>query len=362
MNRDTSQGSTRSIVEMGEAAAKPILVALQRGQAGHVPVWLMRQAGRYLPEYREIRTKAGGFLELCFSPELAAEVTLQPVRRFGLDAAILFSDILVVPFALGQEVRFAEGEGPLLDPIESAAELDRLGKVGDLDRLGPVYETVERVASSLPRGAALIGFAGAPWTVASYMIEGRGTRDFAAVKAWAFAHEPLFARLIDLLVEATSVHLIRQIKAGADLVQIFDSWAGALTESEVERWCITPISAIVRRVKAACPGTPVIGFPRGIGMLYRRFVERTGVDGIGIDPAIPLDWAAAELQPLATVQGNLDPELLAAGGAGMRAAATRILERLGGGPFIFNLGHGVTQQTPPGHVAELVDLVHRWRG
>jgi uroporphyrinogen decarboxylase len=335
--------------------------ALARGRLDRVPIWLMRQAGRYLPEYRKVREKAGGFLELCFTPELAVEVTLQPVRRFGLDAAILFSDILVVPHALGQKVRFSEGEGPLVEAIKGESDVERLNFSADLSRIEPVYETVARVAGELNGETALIGFAGAPWTVASYMIEGGSTRDFSGVKHWAHAHEALFARLIDLLVDATSIHLIRQIAAGVDAVQIFDSWASALDADELERWSIAPTAAIVARVKQRFPKTPVIGFPRGIGTHMVGYVERTGVDAISVDQGIALDWAAAALQPIAAVQGNLDPELLVAGGAAMAEAATRILETLGRGPFVFNLGHGIAQNTPPDHVAALVELVHRWR-
>jgi uroporphyrinogen decarboxylase len=355
------QGPSRPIVEPASVGKKPIVDALRRRRVERVPIWLMRQAGRYLPEYRKVRARAGGFLELCFTPELAAEVTMQPVRRFGLDAAILFSDILVVPYALGQKVRFSEGEGPVLESIGSESDFRRLKDTVDLSSIEPVYETVARVASALAENITLIGFAGAPWTVASYMIEGGSTRDFSRVKLWAREHETLFVRLIDLLVAATSAHLIRQIEAGADAVQIFDSWASALDEDELVRWSIAPTAEIVARVKERCPGTPVIGFPRAIGKRMVEYVARTGVDAISIDQGSALDWAAAALQPIATVQGNLDPELLVAGGAAMETAATRILETLGRGPFIFNLGHGIAQNTPPDHVAMLVDLVHRWR-
>lgn len=321
----------------------------------------MRQAGRYLPEYREVREKAGGFLELCFTPALAAEVTLQPVRRFGMDAAILFSDILVVPYALGQEVRFSEGEGPLLDPIQDERGLARLDLETLETRLSPVFETIGRVAEALSPETCLIGFAGAPWTVASYMIEGKTTRDFNATKVWAFAHNNVFEGLMNLLVEATVTYLVRQAEAGAEVLQIFDSWAGVLAEAEFERWCIEPVARIVRGVKVACPGIPIIGFPRGAGAGYARFVMQTGLDGVSLDSSVPLAWAANELQPRATLQGNLDPALLMVGGEALRAGARRILEAWGRGPFIFNLGHGVMQQTPPENVATLVELVHGWR-
>jgi uroporphyrinogen decarboxylase len=341
-----------------QTGAKPLLQALRGERAVRPPIWLMRQAGRYLPEYREVRAKAGGFLELCFAPVLAAEVTLQPVRRFGVDAAILFSDILVIPWALGQGVRFAEGEGPVLDPVRDEADLARLRLEGFEDRLAPVFETIGRVAEALPEEAALIGFAGAPWTVASYMIEGGTTRDFGTVKLWAFEHEALFARLLALLVDASAEYLIRQVEAGAEVLQIFDSWAGALAETEFRRWCIEPCAEIVRRVRAACPETPIIGFPRGAGLGYADFVARTGVQGVSLDTSVPLAWAAEALQKHATLQGNLDPSLLAVGGVPMERGVRRILEAWNDGPFIFNLGHGVMQQTPPDNVAVLVSLVH----
>lgn len=348
----------KSIVE---AANKPLLNALWRKPVPHAPIWLMRQAGRYLPEYREVRAKAGGFLELCFDPKLACEVTVQPVRRFGLDAAILFSDILVVPLGLGQAVRFTEGEGPALDPIVDERGLKALDTVRLHERLAPVYETVARVAEVLPKETALIGFAGAPWTVASYMIEGGTSRDFSIVKAWAFRNPHLFNRLLSLLVDATAAYLIRQVEAGAEVLQIFDSWAGALAETEFTAWSIDPITEIVRRVKANHPSVPIIGFPRGCGHGYKPFVEATGVNGIGLDPSVPLDWAVRELQRRVTLQGNLDPSLLLVGGDAMRREAMRILDAWGQASFIFNLGHGVMQPTPPEHVAELVKIVHGWR-
>ncbi len=340
---------------------KPLVRVLNRERLTRPPLWLMRQAGRYLPEYRELRARAGGFLEMCLRPELAAEATFQPIRRFALDAAILFSDILVVPYALGQAVTFSEGEGPLLDPVCNAAGLARLGVANLQRRLAPVYEAVERVATALPVETALIGFAGAPWTVASYMVEGGMSRDFVAVKSWALGRPQEFSELVDLLVEATVEHLIAQVRAGAEVLQLFDSWAGALSEAEFERWCVEPVREIVRRLATACPGVPIIGFPRGAGLGYRGFIERTGVQAVGLDPAVPLLWAARELQPRCALQGNLDPALLVVGGAPLRRQAERILEAWGQGPFIFNLGHGVLPTTPPEHVAELVELVRAWR-
>ena len=341
---------------------KAIVRVLEGQRLARPPVWLMRQAGRYLPEYRAARERAGGFLELCLTPALAADVTLQPVRRFALDAAILFSDILVIPYALGQAVRFSEGEGPLLDAFHDVASLTRLSNTHLQERLAPIYEAVERVAAALPAETVLIGFAGAPWTVASYMVEGGTSRDFAAVKAWAFGRPEEFSQLIGLLVQATTDYLVQQVKAGAEVLQLFDSWAGALPEAGFDRWCVEPVREIVRRVRSACPDVPIIGFPRGAGMGYMRFVERTGVHGVSLDPAVPLAWAARELQPRCALQGNLDPALLLVGGGPMRQQADRILAAWGQGPFIFNLGHGVLPTTPPEHVAELVEFIRAWGG
>lgn len=340
---------------------KPLVRVLNGERLARPPLWFMRQAGRYLPEYRDLRARAGGFLEMCLRPELAAEATLQPIRRFALDAAILFSDILVVPYALGQAVTFSEGEGPLLEPVCDAAGLARLSLKCLQRRLAPVYEAVERVAASLPVETALLGFAGAPWTVASYMVEGGTSRDFVAVKTWALGRPQEFSELVDLLVEATVEHLIGQVRAGAEVLQLFDSWAGALSEAEFDRWCVEPVREIVRRLATACPDVPIIGFPRGVGLGYRRFIERTGVRAVGLDPAVPLLWAARELQPRCALQGNLDPVLLVVGGTPLRQQTERILEAWSQGPFIFNLGHGVLPTTPPEHVAKLVDLVRAWR-
>jgi uroporphyrinogen decarboxylase len=321
------------------------------------PFWLMRQAGRYLPEYCAIRNKVGDFLGLCLAPELAAQVTLQPLRRFGMDAAILFSDILVVPYALGQTIAFRRGEGPVLEPVRSEVALSRLDVVKLPERLAPVYETVRLAKAGLPAGAALIGFAGAPWTVATYMVEGGTSRDFGAVKSWAFTDAEGFQVLINLLVEATALHLVAQADAGAEVVQIFDSWAGVLPEREVDRWVMAPVAEIVRRFKARHPQVPVIGFPRGIGALYPAYVRETGVDAVSLDSTVPVGWAAEAVQSLCPVQGNLDPYMLVAGGAVLRHEAERILSVLGQGPFVFNLGHGVVPETPPEHVAELARII-----
>jgi len=338
-----------------------LLKVLGGAVTDRIPIWLMRQAGRYLPEYRDVRQRAGGFLDLCFDPALAAEVTLQPIRRFGMDGAILFSDILVIPHALGQSVAFTEGEGPILEPIDVAASIARLSADRLHERLAPVYETVERVAGLLPSATSLIGLAGAPWTVASYMVEGGTSRDFGVVKAWAVRDPVGFGQLIALLVEATVAYLIRQVACGAEVLQLFESWAGVLSEQEFRKWSIGPVSAIVARVKGAYPQVPIIGFPRGAGLGYREFVEKTGIDAVGLDSSVPLAWAAEELQPSCALQGNLDPALLLVGGDRMKHEAERILAAWGCGPFIFNFGHGVMQGTPPENVASLVDFVRQWR-
>ena len=316
----------------------------------------MRQAGRYLPEYRALRAKAGSFLALCFDPELASAVTLQPIERFDLDAAILFSDILVVPLALGRRVWFVEGEGPRLDPIDAAgiAALED-GSAGET--LAPVLETVRQVRQTLDSGKTLIGFCGAPWTVATYMVAGRGTADQAPARAFALEAPDTFRTLIDRLVAISADYLIAQLDAGADVVQIFDTWAGVLDEDGFERWCVEPTAEIVRRVKAAVPTAKVIGFPRGIGAKLERYAEGTGVDGVSIDWSVPLGYARERLQAHVAVQGNLDPMVLMAGGDALEKAVERICSGLGSGRFVFNLGHGILPQTPVEHVARLVMLV-----
>lgn len=349
-------------IEPVSKANKPFLRALSGETVTPPPFWLMRQAGRYLPEYRATRTQAGSFLDLCYNPELAVEVTLQPLRRYGFNAAILFSDILVVPDALGQNVTFREGEGPVLTPIRSARELDGLDISGLHDHLAPVYATVKGLSTAIPDTTALIGFSGAPWTVATYMIEGRGSKDFANAKEMMWSQPEVFERLMELLIEATGQYLIRQIDNGAEAIQIFDTWAGALPEEEFRRWVIAPARRIVERIHSERPGVPVIGFPRGAGLLYETYAKETQVDGIGLDSGMPLDWAAEKLQPLCTVQGNLDPILLVTGGEAMDAGIDRILKTLGKGPFVFNLGHGIIPPTPPENVARLADRVKAWRG
>jgi uroporphyrinogen decarboxylase len=331
---------------------------LLRALAGEVldppPWWLMRQAGRYLPEYRALRAKAGDFVEFCLTPALAAEATMQPVQRFGMDAAILFADILLVPRALGQRVGFGD-EGPALEPVEEAAGIAGLSLAG-MASLEPVYETVRRCRAGLSSETALIGFAGAPWTVATYMVEGGGSRDFRRVKAWAYRDPSGFAALLDLIGEATLSYLSNQIAAGVDAVQLFDSWAGVLPEPEFERWVVVPTTRLVDRLKQAFPAVPVIGFPRGAGQLYEGYVAETGVDAVGIDTVVPLA-VARRLQSRVCVQGNLDPAALLVGGAPLADAVRTIRHTLGGGPLVFNLGHGVLPQTPPENVAELGRLL-----
>jgi uroporphyrinogen decarboxylase len=317
----------------------------------------MRQAGRHLPEYHAVRAKAGSFLDLCYSPELAAEVTLQPVRRYGVDAAIVFSDILVVPHALGQRLEFVEGAGPRLDPIRSVEDLGRLNPAATRHRFERVFETVANVRQRLPNDVALIGFCGAPWTVATYMVSGGKSADQAEAVAWAGREPAGFGELMDRLVEASVEYLAGQVEAGADILQIFDTWAGRLSGDAFMRWVCEPTRAIVASMKERYPEVPIIGFPMGTGKNLGRYVDETGVDGVSCDTATPLELMAHELAGRAVVQGNLDPLLLASGGQRMKRQAQEILNALENRPFIFNLGHGVLPHTPPEHVARLVRLV-----
>ncbi|MEZ5855652.1 MAG: uroporphyrinogen decarboxylase [Hyphomicrobiaceae bacterium] len=322
------------------------------------PIWLMRQAGRYLPEYRQVRQQAGGFLDLCYNPALAAEVTLQPIRRYGFDAAILFADILLVPDALGQPLRFAEGEGPLLDPITCEADLKRLQPSATQPKFTLVAETVQRLRQDLPSETALIGFCGAPWTVATYMVEGRGSKDQAAARLWAYRDRNGFQKLIDILVETSVEYLSMQVKAGADVLQIFDTWAGSLPDDELDRWVIEPTKRMVEALKARHRDVPIIGFPRGVGGAALWYVNETGVDGIGCDTAMPPYMMSEAFEDEnVVIQGNLDPLLLVAGGEPLEERTHEILERMQGQRFIFNLGHGIVPQTPPENVARLVELV-----
>ncbi|MBT3767361.1 MAG: uroporphyrinogen decarboxylase [Rhodospirillaceae bacterium] len=325
------------------------------------PVWLMRQAGRYLPEYKELRTKAKNFLNFCYTPEMAVEATLQPLRRYDLDAAILFSDILVIPDALGQSVAFKEGEGPVLEPIQSVEGLRKLEIDKVLDHLAPVFQTVSTLSQEIPKSTALIGFAGAPWTVAVYMVEGRGGTDCGTARRWAYEDPEGFGQLIDILVEATSQYLNQQISEGVETIQLFDSWAGVLSESQFRRWVIDPTIKIVQNIRKENPDIPIIGFPRHAGVQYETYIRETGVDGVSLDSGVPLDWVKNNLQPLCTVQGNLDNQVLMAGGPALEAETREILEKLSDGPFIFNLGHGVLQWTSPDHVESLINQIRAER-
>ncbi|BCG84837.1 MULTISPECIES: uroporphyrinogen decarboxylase [unclassified Mesorhizobium] len=333
-----------------------IMLDVLKGEAVFPPpLWMMRQAGRYLPEYRETRRRAGSFLDLCYDPDLAVEVTLQPIERFGFDASILFSDILVVPHALGRDVRFEEGRGPLLTPI-SVAEIMALESDVFHVNLEPVYETVRRLRTKLPDETTLIGFCGAPWTVATYMIAGHGTPDQAPARLFAYREPAAFQHLLKVLADHSAAYLIRQIEAGADVVQIFDSWSGVLDDASFDQFCVWPVAEIVRQVRAVHPDVPIIGFPKGAGARYRTYRQKTGVTGLGIDWTVPLA-AAKDLQRSGAVQGNLDPLRLVAGGKALSDGVETILKALGDGPLIFNLGHGITPETPIAHVEAMVKQV-----
>ena len=332
------------------SSGKPVLRALRGETLAPPPFWLMRQAGRYLPEYRALREKAGSFLGLCYQPALAAEATLQPIRRFGMDAAILFSDILLVPQALGQNLAFAAGEGPTLTPVRTREAALALRPDGATGRLAPVYQAMARVAAALPADKTLIGFAGAPWTVATYMVEGGSSRSFSHIKEWALGDEKGFAVLLDRLIVATSAHLSAQIEAGAEVVQLFDTWAGIVPSEAFERLVIAPTRRIVETLRNAHPDVPVIGFPRGIGALHARYFDETRVDALSLDATVTLP-AATALQARGPVQGNLDPQLLVTGGEAMEAAGAAVPHAVGGGPFFFNLGPRRFPGTPGEHVS-----------
>ena len=338
-------------------AEKPLLRVLTGEHLSVPPIWLMRQAGRYLPEYRAIREKAAGFLDLCFDAKRAAEITLQPIRRFGFDAAILFSDILVVPYALGQRITFEEGEGPRLDALKDAEAIGRLSREIDHRHLEPVYETITRVKENLPATIAFLGFCGAPWTLATYMIAGVGTTDQAPARLFAYRFPDVFAELIDILVEASASYLIQQFAAGVDAVQIFDSWAGVLPADEFRKWCIEPCTRIVAIVRERVPGAPIIGFPRGAGTQLERYVKAIAVDAVGIDWTAELAFVRDRIQSQRPIQGNLDPLALLAGGAALDRSTDAILRAFSQGPFVFNLGHGVLPDTPVAHVERLVARV-----
>ena len=336
-------------------SVSPLLAVLAGERRDPPPVWIMRQAGRYLPEYRQTRTASGGFLNMVYAPEIAAEITLQPMRRFAMDGAILFSDILIVAHALGQDLTFVEGEGPRLNPPLTRGEVETLNP--NHAHFDPIYATVARVRAALGPETALIGFAGAPWTVATYMVAGEGSRDEARTLAYADAHA--FARLIDAIVEITITYLSGQIEAGAQAVKLFDSWSGALAADEFTRWCIEPTARIVSALKARHPAIPVIGFPRGAGAKIAAYAAATRVDALAIDETIDPDWAHAALPPGLPVQGNLDNLALLAGGPALDAAVARVRTALAGRPHIFNLGHGVLPQTPVAHMEQLLAAVRR---
>ncbi len=323
------------------------------------PVWLMRQAGRYLPEYRALRAQKGGFLPLVYDSEAAAEITLQPIRRFGFDGAILFSDILIVPYAMGQDLEFLAGEGPHLSPRLVDTALSSLTAVPQ--RLDPIYETVRQVRAGLPADKTMLGFAGSPWTVATYMVAGEGSRDQHETRAMAYRDPAAFQAIIDAIVAVTVDYLAGQIVAGAEAVQLFDSWAGSLAPAEYERWVIAPNAAIVRAIRARFPEVPLIGFPKGSGEKLPAYARETGVDAVGIDETIDPVWAARELPAGMPVQGNLDPLLLLAGGAELEKQALRVLDTFADRPHVFNLGHGIGQTTPIEHVGALLALVRGWR-
>ncbi|WP_315836506.1 uroporphyrinogen decarboxylase [Bradyrhizobium prioriisuperbiae] len=334
-----------------------VLNVLAGGSVVQPPVWMMRQAGRYLPEYRELRAKAGSFLDLCFNPEMATEVTLQPIRRFGFDAAILFSDILVIPHALGQTVTFAVGEGPQLTPLADEAAIDRLPLEVDQTILAPVYETVRRVKASLDPAVALLGFCGAPWTVATYMIAGHGTPDQAPARLFAYRHPKAFEKLIERLIVNSIEYLRRQLEAGADAVQLFDTWAGVLPPEEFSRWCVQPAARIVEGVRKQVPDARIIGFPRGAGASLVDYVDRVPVNGVSVDWMADRRLIREHVQSKVAVQGNLDPLALLAGGDALDRSVDRILGDFSSGPFIFNLGHGILPETPIAHVERMLKRV-----
>jgi uroporphyrinogen decarboxylase len=323
---------------------------------------MMRQAGRYLPEYREVRAKAGGFLDLCFNPDFAAEVTLQPIRRFNFDAAIIFSDILVIPYALGRSVRFEVGEGPRLDPLDTPDKVATLNGTADFTKLEPVFEALRRVRAELDPRIALIGFCGAPWTVATYMVAGQGTPDQAPARMMAYRHPDAFAEIIDTIVENSITYLLGQLKAGADVLQIFDTWAGVLPPREFQRWSVEPTKRIVDGVRAKVPGARIIGFPRGAGALLPGYANTTGVDAVSIDWAAEPGFVREHVQSRVAVQGNLDPLALIAGGDALDRSIDDVLANYAQGRLIFNLGHGIRPETPIAHVEQMAKRVRTYRG
>jgi uroporphyrinogen decarboxylase len=336
-------------------ADKPLLAVLRGERRDPPPLWMMRQAGRYLPEYRALRATRDGFLGLAYDPEAAAEVTLQPLRRFAFDGAILFSDILIVPHAIGQHLEFVAGEGPRLSPPLANASLDDLQPV--LERLDPIYGTVRRVKAALSPQTTFLGFAGSPWTVATYMVAGQGSREQSEARRLAYADPGRFQAIIERIEEVTLTYLSGQVEAGVDALQLFDSWSGSLAPAEFERWVIAPTARLVSALKQRHPHIPIIGFPKGAGGKLAAYARLTGVDAIGLDETVDPVWANAELPAGLPVQGNLDPLALIAGGEMLRNAVERILDAFAGRPHVFNLGHGIQQDTPIDHVDQLVALV-----
>ena len=336
-----------------------LIRVLQGNKESPPPIWFMRQAGRYLPEYRALRQKAGSFLKLCYSPELAAEVTLQPITRFDFDAAILFADILLIPRALGWGLEFVEGEGPRLPSFKGGEDLSRLktGFEAGLDELEPIYETVDRVRGGLGSEKALIGFAGAPWTVATYMITGGVARDPSEARALLYEDRASVEGLLDLLADATILYLSRQVDAGCDALQLFESWASGLPDAAYETLCIKPVRKIVSAMKQKYPDIPITGFPRGAGARLQSYADATGVDAVGLDTSVPLSWVRENFSKQQAVQGNLDPLALVAGGESLAVGISEIKEAFSDRPFIFNLGHGILQTTPPEHVGEAINLI-----
>ncbi len=336
-------------------SSKPLLSVLKCGKTKTKPIWLMRQAGRYLPEYRALRTEKGGFLALVEDSDAAAEITLQPIRRFAFDGAILFSDILIVPYALGQDLRFEAGEGPRLSPPLSAVALASL--VAKPERYAPIYRTVEKVKAALPAETTLLGFAGSPWTVATYMVAGQGSREQSEARTYAYRDPAGFAAIIDAIAAASVDYLSGQIEAGVEAVQLFDSWSGSLAPDQFERWVIAPTARIVSGLKQRHPETPIIGFPKGAGGKLGAYARETGVDAIGLDETVDPAWAAREIPEAMPIQGNLDPLALLTGGEALEKAVARILSAFEGRPHIFNLGHGIIKETPIAHVEHLLALV-----
>ncbi|MBV9239657.1 MAG: uroporphyrinogen decarboxylase [Xanthobacteraceae bacterium] len=335
---------------------KPLIDVLAGHRVSPPPVWMMRQAGRYLAEYRKVREEAGSFLNLCLNPKLAAEVTLQPVRRFGFDAAILFADILLIPYALGQTLTFVEGEGPRLTPRIGPENLETLRDSAEIGRLTPIFETIRLVRGQIGPAVALLGFCGAPWTVATYMAGGGGSPDQAAARLFAYRDPRGFARLIDVVVQASVDYVVGQFRAGADAVQIFDTWSGVLSPEQFEQWCIAPTAQIIAQVRNQVPEAKIIGFPRGAGTSLRRYVEQVAINALSLDWTVDRAYAR-DIQSHIPIQGNLDPHALLAGGPALDRAVDAVLEAFAGGPFIFNLGHGILPETPTSHVEQMLARV-----